>query len=805
MNNRLNEPLCNYRAHQPLDNGCRIFLENGVADVCIWAEGVCRVHIGRTEKALNRGAYAVCGSPGETAFSVKDTRRRLTLQTSTLRVEMTKNPFRIRFYTPSDVLLNADDPAFGTSWIGDEVTTYKTLQPGERFVGMGEKTGNLDRAGSACVNWNTDWFAYTVDADPLYVSIPFYIGIQGGHLYGIFLDNTHKTRFNFGASNNRFASFSAESGTMDYYFIHADDVAGIIRQYTELTGRMPLPPLWSLGYQQSRYSYYPDHEVLAVAESFRQKDIPADVIYLDIHYMDGFKVFTWDSHRFPDPPRLLRDLAERGFHTAVILDPGIKVEKGYPVYDAGRKADVFVKYPDGEDYAAEVWPGLCHFPDFTRPETREWWGGLLWDIVETGVSGFWNDMNEPSAWGQNIPDLIEFDGDGEKMTYKAAHNIYGMQMARSTYEGVKEWMERRRPFVLTRSGFAGLQRYSAVWTGDNRAEDDHMLCGVRLVNSLGLSGVGFAGFDTGGFAGEPSAALFARWVSLGAFSPLFRGHSMVDSRSAEPWSFGETAEMTARNYIKLRYRLLPYIYSAFYETSRTGMPVARSLVIPYPHDPLIYAPDYQNQYLFGPWLLVAPVRSDQSIARVYLPPGQWYDLYSDCTTSGPAEIYAEAPLDRLPVFARAGAIIPIQEPCAHTGEPPDGPLAFHFYLGGNQSTYVYYEDDGVTDACKSGDFYERTVTMERDTITFGPVAGQFTSRFSEMALVFHGFPLEPGDTVSVNDATVALENAAFCLVPANEPASGATAIQPLNHRWEFPQMIIANHAGEIRIRLPRLS
>src|SRR6056297_858309 len=634
---KINEPLKNYVSHSRIAGGIHIVAENAVVDVVFYSEAVCRVMIKRPGDAPKDFSYAVAADPHPVKYSIREAEGRIRIQTRCVVAKIEKFPVRLAFLTTAGDLINADDSAFGTSWIGEEITTYKKLEPGERFLGLGEKTGHLDRAGASYTNWNTDYFAYPADADPLYTTLPFYIGGHHGLAYGIFLDSTYRSTFNFGAANDRFSFFSIPAGPMDYYFIHDETVAGILRAFTGLVGRMPLPPLWSLGYQQCRFSYYPDREVMAVARGFRDRDIPADAIYLDIHYMAGFRVFTWDHERFPAPVDLAADLKKMGFHVVAILDPGIKIEDGFTPYEDGKDQDVFVKYPDGEPYAGEVWPGWCHFPDFTRPETRKWWAGWLRDLVDKGIKGFWTDMNEPSTWGQCPPSLIAFDWEKAGACHKNARNVYGLQMARSTWEGAAQWMENQRPFVLSRSGYTGIQRYAAVWTGDNTADDEHMLEDVQMIVSLGLSGVPFCGGDIGGFAGEAAPDLFARWISLGAFFPFARGHTMFNSRDAEPWCFGEAVEEIARNYLKLRYKLLPYIYSLFYECSQTGLPVARSLAIDYPRDDNIYAPFWQYQFLFGPALLVCPQRSDRCFSKVYLPEGRWYDFYTDRPYEGGAE------------------------------------------------------------------------------------------------------------------------------------------------------------------------
>ena len=368
---RFNQSLDGFVSLSRTDYGVTLHTQHAVAEVLVYSANVIRIKIYKKNQAVEQFSYAVVATPSGKDFNLFEDEHSLILRTNALELRIQKQPLRFAFYSPDGVLINEDEPAFGTSWIGHEVATYKTLHEKERFIGLGEKTGNLDRRGSAYTNWNTDNFAYPVDDDPIYLSTPFYIGIKDHVIpYGIFFDNSHKTVFNFGASNDRFSYFSAEDGVMDYYFIHHNSVHEIVASYTWLTGRMPLPPKWSLGYQQCRYSYYPDFEVLNAAKTFREKEIPADVIYLDIHYMNGYRLFTWHPERFPNPKKLSDELHKLGFHLVVILDPGIKREQNYPAYEEGIEQDLFVKYPDGVPYSGQVWPGWSCFPDFTKPEAR---------------------------------------------------------------------------------------------------------------------------------------------------------------------------------------------------------------------------------------------------------------------------------------------------------------------------------------------------------------------------------------------------------------------------------------------------
>jgi alpha-glucosidase len=732
-----NEALGDYISHEISKQEIHFQLSNAEVRIIVYDHAVVRFRI---DKAIldKDFSYAVISEPLDSVYEFSDHTDSCILTTELLKINIQKFPFRISAYTLDGQLLNADDSAFGTSWIGNEVTTYKQLQADERFIGLGEKTGNLDRRGKTFVNWNTDNFAYSTDADPLYLSTPFYIGIVNENPYGIFFDNSHKTTFNFGCSNDRFSYFQAENGEMNYYFIHHPTVAGIIEKYTWLTGRMELPPLWSLGFQQCRYSYYPQSEVLNVARTFREKDIPADVIYLDIHYMDEYKVFTWHPDRFPNPKAMLQELRDMGFNVVVILDPGIKKQPGYLAYDEGKEQDLFVKYPDGEEFNGQVWPGWSAFPDFTMEEARIWWGDKMKSISDAGVQGFWNDMNEPAAWGQHLPDLIEFNYDGEGATHKKARNVYGMQMARSTNEGAKKLLDGNRPFVLTRAGYSGIQRYAAVWTGDNVSSDEHMLAGVRLINSMGLTGIAYAGYDVGGFAGESSPDLYARWIALGAFSPFFRAHSMINSRDAEPWAFGEEVEDIARNYIKLRYRLMPYLYSVFYEATQNGMPVSRSLSINYTNDPKIYLETYQNQYLFGPSILVIPVSSKQSLHKAYFPEGDWYNLFTDEIQVGNKEVIIEAHKEKLPLYVKAGSVLLMEaSKDSLLKSAPAETLEVHIYPGPD-STFVHYEDDGQTFDYTHGAWSTRNFQIEKNTLKISALQGGYKSATRYWKLYLHG-------------------------------------------------------------------
>jgi len=724
---------------------------NTEAHVYIYSPTIIRVNITKEPEKEDQ-SFAVIEQPlGDIKY--RELSNSFEISTSALKLSINKSPLRFSFYTANGKLLNADEERFGTTWRGSQVISYRKLFPNERFIGLGEKVGNLDRRASSYVNWNTDAAEHGIDTDPLYKTFPFYIGIHSGLMYGLFMDNTHKSYFDFGATtDNEMSWFGADGGDMNYYLFGAQSVGQILEDYTWLTGRMEMPPLWSLGYQQCRWSYMSADEVLEIAQTFREKKIPADVMYCDIDYMDAYKIFTWDPKTFPKPKQLLDKLKAMDFHLVTIVDPGIKVEKGYKQYDEGIKKDYFAIYPNGDKFIGEVWPGRCHFPDFFREDVREWWGAAFKALTDPGVDGFWNDMNEPAAWGQNISSLMQF-GD---QPMPEVRNAYGMQMARATYDGTKKILKGKRPFVLTRAAYCGTQRYSAVWTGDNSAYDSHMLLGQRLVNSLGLTGMAFTGVDIGGFSGDPTPELMVRWNSLGTYTPMFRNHARLDTAYREPWRWGAKNEAIIKKDIEQRYQLLPYIYSSFYTVSQTGLPLSRTLAIEHTFDDNIYKTKYQNQFLFGDSLLVAPVISTEKKADVYLPKGEWYRLSSDKQFDGEQVVTVPAPLNDLPVFVKASAIIPMQSIVQSTAEKGDGILQLHIWNGTETNEFIYYEDDGSTYDYQKGKFYKRVIRFyptQKQVILDIP-EGTFNSKFIQINLMLHSF--DNVNSLMVNDSEVKL-------------------------------------------------
>ena len=608
-------------------------------------------------------------------------------------------------------LAKLEGHAGGSDEAGYASAIVKKLGKEDAVYGLGDKPGCLNRRGYVYVNWNTDNPAPHVDSfKSLYKSIPFFMVLGENYCYGIFADNTYKTTFDFGFESSEYYVVSHEKGFLDYYFFPGEKPSDVVKKYTGLTGTTPLFQRWIYGSHQSRWGYCSQDEILGIAEAFEKNEIPCDVIHMDIDYMDGYRVFTFDKERFPDTKALSETLADKGIKLISIIDPGVKKDEAYFMYREGMEMDAFAHDAQGAVYENAVWPGTSVFPDFSREDVRKWWGEKTKILLDHGIRGIWNDMNEPASFRGPLPDDVKFAAGA----HDEIHNIYGHLMAKATYEGLLEHDNGRRPFVLTRAAYAGSQKYCGGWTGDNHSIWSHLTLSLEQICNLSLCGMAMCGSDIGGFGSDVTPELLVRFYQAAVFAPFFRNHSAVGTRRQEPWLFDEKTRDAVRKTVRLRYRFIPYIYDLARECERTGEPIVRPLVYEYPHDKMVR--NICDEYLLGKFVLVAPVTVPGKFAReVYLPEGEWYDYETNEKYTGGKYILADAPLDKVPVFIRAGAILPVAEGNIQSTEDITSENTRILTYPG-QGTFIHYEDDNETLAYREGSYNAMEYTLNGEKL-----------------------------------------------------------------------------------------
>ncbi|XP_009761908.1 uncharacterized protein [Nicotiana sylvestris] len=573
--------------------------------------------------------------------------------------------------------------------MGQQVVNIE-LPPGTSFYGTGEVSGQLERTGKRIFTWNTDAWGYGPGTTSLYQSHPWVLAVlPSGETLGVLADTTHRCEIDLRQESSIW--FICQQSYPVITFGPFASPIDVLVSFSHAIGTVFMPPKWALGYHQCRWSYVPDARVREIARTFREKKIPCDVIWMDIDYMDGFRCFTFAKESFPDPKSLVEELHQSGFKAIWMLDPGIKYEKGFFVYDSGSEADVWVQTADGSPFIGEVWPGPCVFPDFTQSKARSWWANLVKDFISNGVDGIWNDMNEPAIFKtvtKTMPESNIHRGDpefGGCQSHSYYHNVYGMLMARSTYEGMKLANGNKRPFVLTRAGFVGSQKYAATWTGDNLSTWEHLHMSIPMVLQLGLSGQPLTGPDIGGFAGNATPRMFGRWMGVSSLFPFCRAHSEADTNDHEPWSFGEECEEVCRIALERRYRLLPHIYTLFYLAHTRGTPVATPIFFADPKDPELRK--HENSFLLGPILIYASTQRGEELGTIQhkLPKGTW--LSFDFEDSHP---------DLPALYLLGGSIIPVGPLYQHVGQAnPSDDLTLLVALDENgKAEGLLFEDDG---------------------------------------------------------------------------------------------------------------
>ncbi|MCD4686893.1 MAG: glycoside hydrolase family 31 protein [Anaerolineae bacterium] len=729
--------------------GALIHTEQGALELHVVAPDIVRVRVHTESNFPPPFSYAVHKIDWpQPAVQVDTSGQSVVVSTEQLVCRVDRETGRITFSILDGRVISED--AEGLAWRGNEVRWTRKLPPNERSYGLGQRASDLNLRGKRLTLWNGDPLPdYARDVDPVYYSIPFYLGVQPDLVFGVLWDNPARGYVDLGTAQADEMSFGGETGELRFYLMVGATIEAVLKQYTELTGHMPLPPMWALGFHQSRWGYDSEAVYRDLAEQFRARKLPCDVLYFDIDYMDGFRTFTWDRQRFPLLPGLLSDLEGQGFKAVAIVDPGIKVDEGYEVYQQGTEQEVFLKYPNDKPVVGPVWPGKCEFPDFSSARVRSWWADHIPVLLRAGFAGIWNDMNEPTAItfqpNGTLADYVKHDWDNVGQTHVGGgHNTYGMLMARATREGIEKSCPRKRPFVLTRATYAGGQRYAASWTGDNGATWEHLRLSIPMVLNAGLSGLPFTGPDIGGFAGDTNPELYARWMQLGSLMPYFRSHTAAGTASQEPWCFGDQIETIARRYLELRYQLLPYLYAAFARNAQEGLPMVRPLFMEDPSDDNLRG--INDAFMVGEAILAAPIVELGATQReIYLPRGAWYEYDTGKLIDGARTVTVDAPLEKMPIYIRAGKVIPMWPVLQYVGEQPLEEARLRVYAGSGDTTH--YEDEGEGMAYQTGDYRWSYFTCK--FLPSGQFAidwrraGTYQPPYAQVRVEVVGIPIEP--------------------------------------------------------------
>lgn len=744
--------ILTYTVHE---QAVRICFEELEGQIEVITDSIINVFAGF--ETAEHNSYAIEGDKKkETWFRVENFDGGISVRTERLEIRV-YDEFKVDVYDSEGKLLCEDyrkeryyEPAVShaslilASQEGHEVNlvdknhkieVLKTMFGDESFYGMGDKTGYLNKKDFEYEMWNTNNPAPQVESfKSLYKSIPFFITLRDEAVFGIFFDNHYRTYFDMGKENPEYYYMGADDGNLDYYIIYGTDMHEVVSGYGYLTGTHELPQLWTLGYHQSRWSYESEEELYEVSKKLRAYGIPCDALYLDIDFMDHFKIFTWNKEKFPNPHKMMKHLKQSGFQVVTIVDPAIKQEEGYPIYEEGMREEYFLKGPDNQVYYNKVWPGTCAYPDFTEERARLWWAKHEKELLDAGVAGIWNDMNEPASFCGELPEDVVFGNDGKPALHKEMHNLYGNFMAEATYRGWRAY-SHKRPFIITRACFSGAQKYCMNWTGDNQSLWILLQAAIPQMCNMGLSGMGFTGTDVGGYGSDCTGELFARWIEVGCFSPFFRNHSSRPSRRQEPWRFGEKVLSISRAYIRLRYQLIPYYYDLFRQMSQTGIPVMRPLVLEYERDRNVR--EINDQFMIGPSLLAAPVTEQGKRRRiVYLPEGGWRDYWTGECRNGGEWIQREAPLECCPLYLKNGSMIPCYPVQNYIGELEIKELTL--VITGDEASYNHYQDNGEDYNYQDGEYNEYLFTYKDQAFKVTLLHNGYAAVYQSYRLVING-------------------------------------------------------------------
>ncbi|NHJ38776.1 MAG: glycoside hydrolase family 31 protein [Asgard group archaeon] len=645
------------------------------------------------------------------------------LRSNDVIIKINENDSSISFERINGEVLHIDNKSIAWSKNGSWARCQKFYPKKVYHIGFGEKTGNLVKNGKKMIFWNTDQTSYGKNDDPLYQSEPIQISIlDDGTAHAIFYDNHHYSVIKPERDRGEVVKYYTEREPLCYYVFAGPTLKDVSKQISELNGRIPFPPRWALGHHQCRWSYYPEEQVLDIARKFRNKNIPCDSIHLDIDYMQGYRCFTWDKKRFPNPEKMVSDLKSDGFKLITMIDPALKVDPKWEIYNECISKKYQCLLPNEESYIGKVWPGKCIFPDYTNPEVRKWWGSLYKKMLDIGIEGIWLDMAEPSTFDfrRTAPDKVQHDLDGKKGDHRDAHNIYGLKFAQATREGLDKLRGNYRNFLFVRAAYAGIQRYASSWTGDNRSNWIGLQQSIPMIINMGLTGQTFVAVDLGGFSFDCNPELLTRWYELGIFYPFCRNHSSKITKKQEPWAFGEETETIIRKTIELRYQFLPYLYTVLYEAVIEGLPMMRPLFMEYPLDKETYNEEWHNtQFLVGDKLLVAPILTKRKTKHeanreIYLPKGKWIDFWSGNIINGGQILQREVGLDQIPLFIKSGSVIPMGPIIPYVEKSVDYPIFLNVYPDTEIIGSVYF-DDGITKEYENNQFNHLTISGNETT------------------------------------------------------------------------------------------
>ncbi|MCD5323440.1 MULTISPECIES: glycoside hydrolase family 31 protein [Pontibacillus] len=699
---------------QKVENGVQLTLSNNYqAFIRLKAVDLAKVSILK-QGEKNEDTAAINKTDWDTpSFHLEENETSITLSTDEITVSIHKEPFGVKFMDSEGNVINQDSMKYGSGYENGKPYVFKDTSKNEDFYGFGEQAGKLNKRGESIGMWNNDAYDYSKDTKYLYTTVPFFIGLKDEKAYGIFFDNSHRSYYEMASESDDYYYFYANDGQLTYYFAYGPEIQDVVNRYTELTGSMQRPPKWSLGLHQSKWGYKTADEIKNIVDTYREKDIPLDAVHLDIDHMNGFRNFTWGEDFTNDPKAFNDYLESKGVSSVAVSDPGIKKDPGYYMYDEGTENGYWATNPDGSAYVGEVWPGESVFPDFARKEVQDWWAESHATIMDAGVDGIWNDMNEPAVF-DTATKTQPLDVQYGDMDHAEFHNMFAHYEAEATDQAFDVNKNNTRPFILTRDMYAGSQRYATLWTGDNASTWEALQMSTPMNNNVGLSGIPFVGNDIGGFAKRPSGELFARWLQMGMFNPFSRIHADNGSTVAfdteakdipgqEPWQYGQKVEDISKKYIEMRYKLMPYLYNTFIQASMDGTPIQQPLVYQFQKDENTH--DIDQQFMFGESLMVAPIVEKGATSKeVYLPKDEkWIDYWTGEEYKGGQTITKEADLSTIPLYVKKDSIIPKRNVQQYTGEKPLENLILDTYVE-DQSNYTFIEDDGSTEDYQDGEF-----------------------------------------------------------------------------------------------------